>query len=276
VTGQRDRQDAVRIYLQYMAAAAQYGTQFATHAGDVSFTCEREGRPLQGYAYAQTFHHVTAGMPAALWNTGDMLLYGATPEQVGTAAAVSRHLHASFQVNPQWQAIRRQTRQVNIENEMKVRREISSIIAGVHERRSASEERIAQQRALAIRGLENVVDPAAGRALRVESSSGYCRVDPGGTIVGTQSRSQPAVDFRELCEFTEGCEGEGGCVVCCNRARKRQRGVRAIVASWLPRRTPRCVHCSSRRRSLRSARCTGVSRTSRWSRSRWTRKGRIS
>jgi hypothetical protein len=198
VTGQRDRPDAARIYLQYMAATAQYGSQFATHAGEISFTCERNGRPLQGYAYAQTFYHLATGMPAAFWNTGDMLLYVAAPEHAGTATEVLRHLHASSQPNPQWQAMQRQTRQVNIENEMKVRREISNIIAGVHERRSASQERIAQQRALAIRGLEDVVDPATGRALQVESGSGYYWVDPGGTIVGTQSRSQPGVDFREL------------------------------------------------------------------------------
>ena len=198
VTGQRDRADAVRIYLQYMGALGQSGVQMATHAGEVELGCERDGRPLQGYAYAQTFYHASAGGPAALWNVGDMLIYVSTPEQVGVAAAVTRHLGVSFKPNPQWLAMQRKTRQASIEIEMRTRREISNIIAGVHARRSASEDRIAGQRTLAIRGLENVVDPATGRALQVESGSDYYWVDPSGMIVGTQSRSQPGVDFREL------------------------------------------------------------------------------
>lgn len=198
ITGQRDRPDIAAIDQRYSAAVAPYGVVQQTHVGEVTFACQRGGHAIQGYAYARTIYTGGPAAPSGVWRAVDMLLYAAPPDTVATAATVARRGYATLQTNPQWEAMQRRTREISTEIAAQSRREVAAIIADVHASRAAADDRIAQKRSLAIRGLEDVVDPATGRALQVESGSGYYWIDPGGTIVGTQSRSQPGVDFREL------------------------------------------------------------------------------
>jgi hypothetical protein len=198
ITGQRDRPDVAAVDLRYSAAAAQFGVVQRTDVGEVTFTCQRAGRPIQGYTYARTAYTGGPGGPSGNWSAADMVFYAAPPEAAATAATVARHAFARLQTNPQWEAMQRRTRQVSAEVEAKSRRDVAAIIADVHASRAAAQDRSAQRNALAIRGLDNVVDPATGHALQVESGSGYYWIDAAGAIVGTTSRSQPGVDFREL------------------------------------------------------------------------------
>lgn len=198
MTGQRDRPDVAAIYHHYSAAVAQYGVIQATHVGEATFECERDGRPVIGYAYALTTYTGGPAGPAGVWSAADLLLYASSPDRVAMAASVAQHAFATRRINPQWAAMQRHTRQVGAEIESKSRREIADIIGSAYAARSAAQERTGQQHSLAIRGLESVADPATGRTLQVDSGSNYYWIDPAGTIVGTQSRSQPGIDFTEL------------------------------------------------------------------------------
>lgn len=198
ITEQRDRPDAAAIYLPQAAAAAQYGVVQRTDVGEATFRCERNDRLVQGYAYARTIYTGGSAAPSGSWLATDLVLYVATPDRIGTAAAVAQHAFASVRMNPQWEAMQRRTRQASSDIAAQSRRDIADIIGAAYASRSAAQAHSAEQHAQAIRGLENVVDPATGRTLQVESGSGYYWVDPAGTIVGTDSPSRPAVDFSEL------------------------------------------------------------------------------
>ena len=44
----------------------------------------------------------------------------------------------------------------------------------------------------------DVVDPATGSSFKVENGSNYYWIDDRGSIVGTDTSTQPSVDFRQI------------------------------------------------------------------------------
>ena len=75
---------------------------------------------------------------------------------------------------------------------------LSKVISDSYWSRRASQAETSRRRSNQILGVEDVRDPATGRELQVESGSNYYRIDPRGTIVGTDIDSRPTLAFREL------------------------------------------------------------------------------
>jgi hypothetical protein len=63
---------------------------------------------------------------------------------------------------------------------------------------NAVHDELSRRRSNAILGVEDVLDTATGRVLKVESGSSYVWLDPRGNVVGTETHTKPAPEFAEL------------------------------------------------------------------------------
>jgi hypothetical protein len=79
--------------------------------------------------------------------------------------------------------------------------DMANMIARSQKARDAIDDEIARRRSNATLGTVDLADPETGRRMSVESGSDYYWVDPRGVIVGTNTNTVPAVDFRALLQL---------------------------------------------------------------------------
>lgn len=192
----RARPEAVEamnaVYAQYQMPG--FATQLT--AGDIAFTCRREGEQMEGYYFAAT--QATQAGPVVQWRVEFLYGYLAAAEQAPKAQAVLEHLIQTFQLNPQWVAMQQGLAANTSAIVAQTNHEISRIISSSYHRRQAVMDELSRRRSNAILGVEDVVDPATGREFKVESGSNYYWIDHRGHIVGTETDTRPSLDFREL------------------------------------------------------------------------------
>jgi len=194
----RDRPDTVQAINAINARYGQANTGVLTTGGEISFSCESNGQPYRGYYYAATELIRTAGMPGGQWDIHLLAGYLAPAPRADEALSIGAHMLASFQFNPQWQAMQGNILANTSQIVSQTNNEISNMIYSGHERRAAIEDEIARRRSNATLGLEDVVDTNTGEKLKIESGSNYFWMDYRGNIIGTDSFNAPSVDFHEL------------------------------------------------------------------------------
>ena len=198
ITDNRDRSDADQAINAINRKYAGMGFLTEVHSGDISFTCDQQGRAMAGYYFASTLRTRTAGMPSGLWYVQNLYGYLAPRDQARRALALGTHIVQSQQTNPQWaqmqQGITANTSHIVSETQSAV----SNIISDSYWSRQKTMDEISRRRENAILGVEDVVDPATGERLKVESGSNYYWLDNRGAIVGTQTDTRPNLDFRAL------------------------------------------------------------------------------
>lgn len=189
----QNRADAVQ---QLNAIYQQYGLSAGMDAGEVTFTCQQQGRPMRGYYFAG-IQVVRMGGPA-MWRAENLLGYVAAPERSAQAKDVLAHMVSSFRIDEQWMARQQQTTMATSAIVSRTNDAISKIISDTYWSRQPIESEISRRRSNAILGVEDVVDEHTGERYRVDAGSNYYWINPKGTIVGTDIDAVPRGDFRLL------------------------------------------------------------------------------
>ena len=200
----RDRADAVRavneIYARYAQALPPGYSRHLT-AGEITFACTLGGEPARGYYYAATA--LSQGAGSRLWKVEALYGYVASSGEEGRAVAALTRMLQSARYNEEWLRMMGNVTAEAGRIASELNAYISGLIrdayqarggrAGTGEGRDPSAEW-----SEAMLGVTNLRDEATGNTFRVESGSNYYWVDPRGTVRGTETYTQPGVDFREL------------------------------------------------------------------------------
>ena len=192
-TETRDRPDAVQ---SLNAIYAQSGLAVKLTAGEVAFTCRKNGQLMQGYYFAGT--QLVQSPGGGIWNVEHLFGYLATSGKAAQAQTVLERMVQSVAVNPQWAAMQQNITANTSQIVSRTNREISNIITSSYWKRQGVMDELSRRRSNATLGVEDVVDRTTGRQIKVESGSNYYWIDQRGTIVGTQTETRPNLDFREL------------------------------------------------------------------------------
>jgi hypothetical protein len=195
-TDSRERPDAAQainaVYSQY----GGYGVSVSLTAGEAAFTCRQNGQPMRGYYFAGTQLTHTSGM--GLWNVEHLCGYLAPAAQADLAQSVLNHIIGSIEINPQWAAMQQGIAANTSRIVARTSEEISKIVNDTYWNRQGVMDELSRRRSNATLGVEDVIDPASGRQIKLESGSDYYWIDQRGSIVGTQTDTRPNLDFRAL------------------------------------------------------------------------------
>jgi hypothetical protein len=197
-TENRPRADADQAINQIYNRFAVYGMSVEQQSGEASFTCEENGQPMAGYYFAGTLRTRSASMPGGNWSVQHLFGYLAARNKAQEAQQVIEKIVASVAINPDWARRQQQTTMDTSRIVSETNSAISKIIDDTYWTRQRSQDEISRRRSNAILGVEDVIDPATGREIKVEAGSNYYWIDHRGTIVGTETDTLPSLDFRAL------------------------------------------------------------------------------
>lgn len=174
------------------------GSRLTFTAGEVTFTCTRNGEPYRGYFMASTTWIDASRYGANFWFVQGLFGYLAPESRTREAYDVLEHAVLSFQYNPAWVEKQSDLAVKTSQIATKTAHSISDTIRSSYEGRQRTLDELSRRRSNATLGVYDVVDNLTGTNYRVESSSNYYWIDQHGTIIGTQTDSRPSVDFRSL------------------------------------------------------------------------------
>jgi hypothetical protein len=192
----RDRSDAVEAINAINARYNNLGVSSTLHAGEVAFTCQKNGQTMEGYYFAGT--RLTHSYGSGLWNVEYLSGYLASSAKRELAQTALEHLLTTFQVNPQWAAMQQNIAASTSRIVAETNETITKMMSESFWNKRRSEDEISRRRSNAMLGVEDVIDPVTGREFKVQSGSNYVWVDQHGMIIGTQTDTRPNLDFREL------------------------------------------------------------------------------
>jgi hypothetical protein len=194
-TDSRERPDAVQALNALYAQSASYVVSTLT-AGEVAFTCRQDSQPMSGYYFSGTKLNQSPGV--AQWYVDYLYGFLAAAPRAAEAQSVLQHAIGSFQINPQWAAMQQGIAADTSRIVSRTGEAISNIISDTYWRRQGVMDELSRRRSNATLGVEDVIDPASGRQIKIESGSDYYWIDHRGSIVGTQTDTRPNLDFRQL------------------------------------------------------------------------------
>ncbi|HYF92362.1 MAG TPA: copper amine oxidase N-terminal domain-containing protein [Symbiobacteriaceae bacterium] len=168
-------------------------------AGRVQYRTIRSGKTYVGDAVAVTERIEVAGQ--VNWHLWRMFLYEAPEGRLAEAEAALQRMAESFAIDPQWAEMQAKLTAAQSKIITDMGHSISETINGMYQTRAASEDELSRRRSNATLGVTDVVDPATGRGLQVESSADYYWVNQNGQVVGTQTYTSPGLDFRALVQL---------------------------------------------------------------------------
>lgn len=203
------RQDLVSTFTQ-SARNEGMASPYIT-AGDVSFTCNLNGRRVQGKYVAATLPFVPN--QTSMWAV--YRLYGylaATGREQDGEKAIAQALR-SWKFNPQWQAQQRgvanaAVQQDNMRSQQiqsralkaiaEDQRQTSETITKGWEQRQKVYDEISRRRENAILGTLDVIDPQTGTQYKVSNFGDYHYMSNEGYIYSTNSPNSPGPNLREM------------------------------------------------------------------------------
>ena len=188
-TAIRDRPEAVRAMNQVYSKFGQMGFSVQLSAGDVSFTCQKKGRPHGGYYFAAT--QLVQNPSGALWNVEKLFGYLAADEKEDQAQSIFPEMVHSFQLNPEWVAMQQGLVRNVTSIVTQTQAEVSKIIADTFENQQRSREPGLEAFSKATLGVEDLVNPVTGERIRVESGFNHYWRNDRGQVLGTQTDTYP-------------------------------------------------------------------------------------
>ncbi len=165
-------------------------------AGEAEYVFSHDGRERRGFVVCVTER--IAAPAVTVWHVWRLLLAEATPTRYDAAVATLERAAVTFEIDSTW--ARRQAQltaeQSRIIGEMG--RAVSQTINDTHTATQSTLDDIHRRGADARREVEDLVDSRTGREITVASGSSYYWVDDRGVILGTNTDTNPGVDFRKL------------------------------------------------------------------------------
>jgi hypothetical protein len=173
---------------------ATYGIN-SYDVGKLEYRFARNGVPYTGGGLCIT-ERISIGGYAA-WHVWRLFLVEAPSERYGEGLAALRRLAGSFQVDPGWAARQAETTRQQSGIITQMSNDIGDTLSRGYWARQQVYDALAERRSRATLEVEELTDEN-GNTFRVDSGSTYYWIDPSGTIVGTDTHTQPDVDFHEL------------------------------------------------------------------------------
>lgn len=199
VRERKERPDLSRTVNElYSRYGGGYVRMSVTH-GEVSFSCQKNGRDFGGYVVAGTMLTEVAGMLGGNWVVQTLYGFLAPVDQTGLAAAVLAHGTETLQFNPQWIQMQQNVTMNTSRIVTETNHYISKLQSEAYWNRQRSQDRISQARSDANRGIVRVQDPNTGEVYEVANGRNYYwRHGPSGTIIGTNTYDPPNIDVTPL------------------------------------------------------------------------------
>lgn len=183
---QRERQDVAG-----WVGALVHG---ATTAGEVRYTCRKNGMAMDAYTFAAT--SFLPGSP--IWYPS--ALYGfLTPQPLTPVVEqMVAHMLRSIAANPAWVARQMHTAVDVSRIATETGHRMSDTIMQGWEERGATIDHIMEERSRATLGIDIYSDPATGQTYTVANTHDYYWRNPAGTIIGTETDTPPGPNFSRL------------------------------------------------------------------------------
>ena len=203
------REDLAATFRQ-SAANEGFGNVMLT-AGDISFTCNLDGRPVKGKYVAATVRFAPNVSP--MWFVYRLYGYMASAERAQDGEKVLSRMMQSWKFDPAWEAQQKNTANAAVQQdnarsqEIRERaqeaiaedqRQISEMITKGYKQRQKVYDEIDRKRENSILGTLDVVDPETGRRYKVSNFGDYHYLSNDGYIYGTNSPDAPGPDLREM------------------------------------------------------------------------------
>jgi len=158
--------------------------------GEATFTCERNGVELSGYAFLGVTL-IRTSPQGGLWYADSITSFLAPAPVAGVAAGLLAHMIKSFRPNPLWLARQSQTA-VNVSQiAAQTNAAISNSIMEGWKERGATMDRVMEEGSRTRLGIDIYADPATGNQYTVCNDSNFYWANPSGTVVGTQTDTAP-------------------------------------------------------------------------------------
>lgn len=209
ITSNSARQDLAATFSQ---SARNDGLNTAQlTAGDVKFTCNLNGKPVQGKYVAATIPLAPGRSP--MWAMYRLYGYLATPDREQEAQKVVTQAIQSWKFNPQWEAQQKGTANAALQQDnmrsQQIRdralqaiaedqRHISETITKGWEQRQKVYDEVDRRRENAILGTLDVIDPQTGAQYKVSNFGDYHYMTNDGYIISTNSPNSPPPNVREM------------------------------------------------------------------------------
>ena len=200
ITERTERSDLTCAMNALYAQLGALGQQVREDAGQVSFTCKRNGQAWSGYYLVDTL--ATAGAGGGVWHAEHILGYAAAAGRVGVAQAAMLRLVRTLRVNPEWERMQQGITMATSQIVAKANEQISSTIRETFQNKWKTQDEIFRRDANARRGTTDLCDVDTGETWRVQNASRYYWRKPGSdVIVGTNTYDPPGVGYQPLQQY---------------------------------------------------------------------------
>jgi hypothetical protein len=170
-------------------------------AGEVEYVFMHRGTEYRGIALA-IVERISAG-GASNWHLWRLYLAQAPSDEYQEVLAHGVRMAQSLRINPDWAQMQAglTAQQTQIIADMAAT--TSDTISDGYWGRQAVLDELSIQRSNATLEVDQFVDPQTGEEFTLEYSPEHYWIAPNGTIVGTETQTQPDVDFRELLQVSD-------------------------------------------------------------------------
>jgi hypothetical protein len=170
-------------------------------AGEVEYVFTHSGVEYRGLALGINERISVAG--AGQWHLWRLYLAQAPGDEYQEVLAHGVRMAQSLRINPDWAQMQAglTAQQTQIIADMAAT--TSDTISDGYWGRQAVLDELSIQRSNATLEVDQFVDPQTGEEFTLEYSPEHYWIAPNGTIVGTETQTQPDVDFRELLQVSD-------------------------------------------------------------------------
>ena len=170
-------------------------------AGEVSFTCNVDGRPVKGRYIAATIRMAPGFSP--MWFVYRLYGYIAFAGREQDGEKVLEQMLQSAKFDPSWEARQgnessRQVRENAQQNIAEDQRQTSEMIANANEQRQKFYAQIDRKRENSILGRLDIADPETGTVYKISGFGDFHYLSNDGYFYSTNSPDAPGSNLREM------------------------------------------------------------------------------
>jgi hypothetical protein len=209
ISSNNSREDLASNFSQ--SAASVGFTDALLTAGDVSFTCTMDGKPVKGKYIAATIRMAPNISP--IWLVYRLYGYIAFSGREQDGEEVLMQMVRSWKFTPEWEALRKDAAMPAVQTEIASSQEIrqraqeaivedqrqtAEMIAKSSEQRQKLYDQLERKRQNSILGSLEITDAQTGAQYKVSDFSDYHYLSGDGYIYSANSREQSGADLKDL------------------------------------------------------------------------------